>query len=60
MERKFELSKDAKIAGVCGGIAEYFNMEPMLVRIAYVLISLFTGFVLGLVAYLVIYLIAKK
>ncbi len=60
MERKFELSKDAKIKGVCGGIAEYFNMEPMLVRIAYVLISLFTGFVLGLVAYLVIYLIAKK
>jgi phage shock protein C len=60
MERKFALSKDAKIAGVCGGIAEYFNMEPMLVRIAYVLISLFTGFVLGLVAYLVIYLIAKK
>ena len=31
------------LGGVCGGLAEYLNMDPTLVRILTVLISLFTG-----------------
>ena len=31
------------IAGVCGGLADYLNMDPTLVRILTVVISLFTG-----------------
>jgi len=39
------------LAGVCGGIAEYFGFDPTLVRIGYVLVSLLvTGFP-GLLAY---------
>jgi len=50
--RKLKRSSSNKmLAGVCGGIAEYFNMDPTLVRIAYVLISLLsTGFP-GLLVY---------
>ena len=36
MEKKFYLSStDKKIAGVCGGIAEYFNIDPLIVRVAF-------------------------
>ena len=40
MEKKLTLSKDDKmIAGVCGGIGEYFNIDPTIVRIFFVLLS---------------------
>ena len=44
-------SSNKMLAGVCGGIAEYFNLDPTLVRVAYVALSfLATGFP-GLLAY---------
>jgi phage shock protein PspC (stress-responsive transcriptional regulator) len=36
-------SKDKKIAGVCGGIAEYFGWDVSMVRIAYLILTLLTG-----------------
>lgn len=36
MEKKFYLSStDKKIAGVCGGLAEYFNIDSLIVRVAF-------------------------
>ncbi|NNF03755.1 MAG: PspC domain-containing protein [Rhodothermales bacterium] len=47
-------SHDRVIAGVCGGIAEHFDMDPTLVRAGYVLLSvLSTGFP-GLLVYIVL------
>lgn len=34
---------DKKIAGVCGGIAEYFGIDATLVRVGYVLLSFLSG-----------------
>jgi phage shock protein PspC (stress-responsive transcriptional regulator) len=42
---------DRKVVGVCGGLGEYFDVDPTLVRIAVVLGSLFTGGTL-VIAYL--------
>ncbi len=39
MKRLFRSSQDKMICGVCGGIAEYFNIDPTLIRLALVLIS---------------------
>lgn len=39
------------IGGVCGGIAEYFNIDPILIRIAWVFVTLFAG--AGIIAYIV-------
>lgn len=39
------------IAGVCGGVAEYFGWDPSIVRIGIAVISLFSG--VGIVAYIV-------
>jgi len=41
------------IAGVCGGLAEYLNMDPTVVRLIYVLLSLFTAAFPGLLVYII-------
>ncbi|OFT84941.1 PspC domain-containing protein [Corynebacterium sp. HMSC29G08] len=43
---------DKMIAGVCGGIANYFNVDPTLVRIVFVVLAL-GGVLPGLLAYLI-------
>lgn len=42
MKKLTKSSTDAKLAGVCGGIAEYFEIDPTLVRVGY-LIFTFVG-----------------
>ena len=42
---------DRKIGGVCGGLAQYFNIDPTLVRLLFVLGVIFVGG--GLLAYLI-------
>ncbi len=38
-KKLYKSSTDKKIAGVCGGIAEYFNIDPTLVRLAWVVLA---------------------
>lgn len=58
MGRKLYLSdKDRKIAGVCGGLAEYFGIDSTIVRILWalaVVVSYGTGFILYLVFWLIV------
>ena len=52
MQKKlYRSTKDRKIAGVCGGVAEYLNVDPTVVRILWAVISLLGC--LGIVAYIV-------
>ena len=46
------------IAGVCGGIADYYNVDANLVRLLTVVLSMFTG--AGVVAYIVAAAILSK
>ena len=46
-------STDKKIFGVCGGIAEYFGADATIVRLAWILITILTGIVPGVIAYVV-------
>lgn len=50
-EKRLYKSADKKISGVCGGIAEYFGIDPAIVRIIWACTFLFTG--AGLIAYIV-------
>ncbi len=52
--RRLTLSDSRMLGGVCGGIAEYFSLDPTLVRIAYALLSVFTAFS-GLLVYILLY-----
>lgn len=44
MNRRFTLSRtNRKLLGVCGGMADYFDVDPTLVRIGWVVGTLFLG-----------------
>ena len=52
---------DSKIAGVCGGIAEYLDVDPTVVRLIWLVLSVVPGGIVGgLVAYLVAWIIIPK
>ena len=51
MKKLYRSKSDRKLAGVCGGIAEYFNVDPTLVRIGWVIASFAFG--CGLLAYII-------
>lgn len=54
LKKLYRSETDKKIAGVCGGIAEYFGIDSTLVRLIWVLASFFlTAFVGGVIAYLI-------
>lgn len=50
---------DKVLAGVCGGLAQEWDLDPTLVRVLYVVLTLVTGIVPGLVVYLVLALVMK-
>ncbi len=53
--RKLMRSRTHKvIAGVCGGIAEYLDVDPTVVRVLYVAASVFSALFPGLLAYIIL------
>ena len=53
MEKKiYKIEEGKKLDGVCGGFAEYLNIDPTLVRLIWALVTLGTGG-LGLIGYIV-------
>jgi phage shock protein C len=51
--KKLYRSKNKMLMGVCAGIAEYFNTDPTLIRLIYVLLTVFTVGFPGVIAYIV-------
>ena len=52
MEKKlYKSSNDKVLAGVCGGIGEYFAVDPVIIRLLWVVFSLMAG--AGLIAYII-------
>jgi len=54
MKKLHRMTQDSKIAGVCGGLGAYFDIDPVFFRLVFLLSILFGG--LGAVAYLVMWL----
>ena len=50
-KKLYRSRKNRMICGVCGGIAEYFNIDPTLIRLAWVLFALSAGS--GILAYII-------
>lgn len=59
-KRLLRSSSDRWVAGVCGGIAEYFGWDPAIVRQAYVLLSVFSAAFPGLLVYIILWLIMPQ
>lgn len=59
MEKKLYRSKtDKKVAGVCGGLAKYLNMDPTIIRLIWAIVVVCGG--AGLLAYLICALVIPE
>ena len=58
MKRLYRSNTDRMIAGVCGGIGEYFNIDPSLVRLAWAIFGCCGG--AGIVAYVIAAIIIPR
>lgn len=58
-KRLYRSSKDRIIGGVCGGIAEYFNTDPTIVRLLFVLLLL-ASFGTAVFGYLIAWVIIPR
>lgn len=57
MAGRLKRSSDKMVAGVCAGIAEYLGWDVSVVRIAYVLVSLFSAAFPGLIVYIILWFV---
>ena len=57
-KRLYKSNENRMIGGVCGGIAEYFNIDPTLVRLGWVLFCALVGS--GIIAYIIAAIIIPR
>jgi len=48
------------IAGVCGGVGEYLDIDPNIIRAVYIVFTVLTGFVAGLIIYILLGIIIPE
>ncbi len=60
--KKLYRSKTNRIfAGICGGLGEYMNIDPVLIRLIWLLVVVFTGIFPGVLVYIIaIFIIPEK
>lgn len=59
MQKRLHRSRtDKMIGGVCGGLGEYFGIDPTIVRVVWVAVTLFGG--AGILAYLILWIIMPQ
>lgn len=60
MKKRLTKSADKMLAGVCGGIADYYDIDSTLVRIGFVLIAFMTTVVPVVVLYIIMSWVMPK
>lgn len=59
MKKKlYRSNKNKMLAGVCGGIGEYFDIDPTLIRLGWVVLCAFAGS--GIIAYIIAAIIIPR
>lgn len=59
MKRLYRSKKDRKISGVCGGLGEYFNVDPTIIRIIFVVLAL-PGGLPGIIPYVILWVVVPS
>src|SRR3989304_4840299 len=57
MKKLYRSNQDKKISGVCSGLGNYFNIDPALIRLLFIFLMVFTGFLPVIIAYFILVLI---
>ncbi|MBU5689682.1 MAG: PspC domain-containing protein [Candidatus Aenigmatarchaeota archaeon] len=58
IKRLYRSEKEKVLGGVCGGIGEYFNIDPVIVRLLWILFTLFLG--AGVILYIIAWIIIPE
>lgn len=59
-QKKLVRSTNRMLAGVCGGLAEYMEVDPTLVRVIYVALTIFSAAFPGLLLYIILLLLIPE
>jgi phage shock protein C len=57
MKKLYRSEKDTIVAGILGGFGEYFDVDPTILRLGFVVLVLITGIFPGVIAYIIAYFI---
>lgn len=60
IKRLYRTRDDRKLLGICAGIGRYFNVDPVAVRLLWLLVTCVTGGIPGIVAYALAWLIVPE
>lgn len=60
MKKLYRSRNDCRLAGVLGGLGEYFEIDPTLIRLAYVIFTIASGFFPGILGYFLAVLVIPK
>ncbi len=53
MKKLYRSQTDSKIAGICGGLGEYLDVDPTIVRLVVIVFGLATGIIPMLIGYII-------
>ena len=59
-KRLYRSRTNSMLAGVCGGIAEYFDLDPTLIRLAYIVVSVLSAAFPGLLVYIILWIVIPE
>lgn len=59
MKKLYRSTTDKKIAGVCGGLGEYFDLDPTILRVVFVVLSL-PGGLPGILPYILLWIVMPE
>jgi phage shock protein PspC (stress-responsive transcriptional regulator) len=51
---------DRMIAGVCGGLAQYFDLDVSIIRILFVVLTIFTAAFPGILVYIIMWIVVPE
>jgi phage shock protein C len=57
-KRLYRSTTDKKIGGVCGGLAEYFDVDPLLIRLLFIILVIVAGG--GILLYIILWIITPE
>lgn len=57
MARRLYRSNDRMLGGVCAGLADYFGLDPTLIRIGYLILSVLSAAFPGLLVYIILWIV---
>lgn len=60
-KRLYRKQEDKVLAGICAGLGDYFSIDPVVLRLVYLILSVLTGVIPGVIVYIIaIYIVPKQ